>query len=199
MLWSFWIRWTLVIVASAVAGSLLVQGMVSALYNGILHSVAGTVSFNILFWLHNLARGMLGMFLVGLAIGAAQWWTLKTQVNLGRWYVPVTAISWGIVGLFANYNAISFLGGSIIGLAQWFILKRYFRQAGLWILASALAGALASVVNYQILLGLNPYAVTFGAIAPSGALFTGVSIGIYAVVTGFALIWLLQHRRRTSG
>ena len=100
-------------------------------------------------------------------------------------WVLVTTVGW-MLGLA--------LGGEIgvglfVGLAQWVVLRRYFSQAGWWILASA-AGWIAGWVI-----------ITSGLIvSPGGGLFTAIVSGAaFGLTVGVAQWFVLRRWTKFAG
>jgi len=87
------------------------------------------------------------------------------------------------------------------GAFQWLMLRRHLPRAGWWILASAVGGVVEGAVGSTVCaVACQPIAASVrkgqvGAMA-SAALSSGAGWAGYGIVTGFALVWLLQHRNR---
>jgi len=133
---------------------------------------------------------------LGLTLGAAQWVVLRRYLpQPGRW-ITATLIGhllclvlivggnlarlggaevWGnvlLVGLF----------GTAIGTSQWWILRQHYRQAGLWVLATA-AGFLCFM-----------WIIIDPAHSLDEFVIRGAIIGaLAAAVPGAVLVWLVRQ------
>jgi hypothetical protein len=93
--------------------------------------------------------------------------------------------------IFAMLFAVS---GASVGIAQWLVLRRQVAQAGLWVLAStvggAVGGAVALVVSGQI-----QTMKTLGDIyiIPTGCGAMALALAGYGVITGGVLVYLLRQ------
>lgn len=60
---------------------------------------------------------------------------LRTRLDWSIWikWVLATTIGWAVGLIFGGEIGV----GLIIGVAQWLVIRRYFSQAGWWVLASA--------------------------------------------------------------
>jgi hypothetical protein len=87
----------------------------------------------------------------------------------------------GGVDVWANVLLLC-LFGTAIGTSQWWLLRQHYRQAGLWVLASA--------VGFLCFMWLivNP-AHSLSELAVRGAVVGALA----AVVTGAALVWLVRR------
>jgi len=89
---------------------------------------------------------------------------------------------------FVTTAAIGAVAGAVSGCAAWLVLRRHFPRAGVWILAAAVAGAIAALAPIPRIGGtiigipLAPIVARVGT-----ALFT-------ASITGIALAWLVRRR-----
>jgi hypothetical protein len=100
-------------------------------------------------------------------------------------------------------SLIGSLFGLCLGLLQWLVLARRISNGVWWVLVSALSWAIALVVgggiseaiiergreNWYQPLGALEGLVDTGGIKPGILMIT-----IYAAITGFALVWLLQQQ-----
>jgi hypothetical protein len=142
-----------------------------------------------------MTMGILGT-LIGGMIGASQWMYLRWRLREANWWIPATALGWGVgLPLALVLNVLAGLGlsailygvviGTAVGLGQWFLLKRCTTLAGRWIPISVVALpvgiSLAGFVDQQLcwLTALS------GGVA-------GVFVGL---LTGVTLLVLLSHRR----
>jgi hypothetical protein len=146
-------------------------------------------SFDWILWLKWILASTLGWAVgwalageitIGAVIGIMQWIVLRPLVPQAGWWALASAVGWPVgqmlvvttfptkVGVIAG----AFLG-AILGISQWIVLRRWFHQAGWWIVMSTLGWAL----------GLA------GMLGPS---LVGAVVG---ATTGFALELLLRHPR----
>jgi hypothetical protein len=148
-----------------------------------------TPSFDWILWLKWILVSTLGWVIgwalagemtIGVVIGVMQGIILYPLVPQAGWWVLASAVGWAVgqmlvvttfpteVGVIAG----AFLG-VILGISQWIVLRRWFFQAGWWIIMSTLGWAL----------GLA------GMLGPS---LVGAVVG---ATTGFTLELLLRHPR----
>ena len=115
---------------------------------------------------------------IGAVIGIAQWLVLRRLVSRAGWWILASTVGWAVGAavvtlVFPPQPGV--LAGAVLGamtgLAQWFVLRRWVRQAGWWVLISALGWAI-------------------GLIGVLGASLAGAVVG---AVTGIALELLLRH------
>ena len=136
------------------------------------------------------------LILLGLTIGAAQWvvmrrylahpvrWLAATLVghllclivlvggNLARLWVAEIWDDMLLLGLF----------GAAIGISQWWLLRQHYRNAGLWMLATAV-GFLCFV-----------WIVVDPAHSAVELVLRGTITGTLAsIVPGMALVWMVRH------
>lgn len=156
--------------------------------------------------------GTMGLFgtLIGAMIGASQWMYLRWRVRGANWWVPATALGWGVglplallLNLWAGFGLSALLYGIMIGatvgLTQWFLLNRWTNFAGRWILISMvtvpLGIALAGVVDQS--LAANAQAAWEQM--RWGTAFSGGIAGMFVgFLTGITLLVLLSRRREIS-
>ncbi|GAB4531541.1 MAG: hypothetical protein Kow0063_10930 [Anaerolineae bacterium] len=119
----------------------------------------------------------LALFSVGLVTGILQWVVLRQYLPQAGWWVLASAAGWaggwaliGVAPLQPGILAEPLLGAAV-GTLQWLVLRRQLRQAGWWIVISALSWTVA-------LTGLT------------GELLVGAVVG---AVTGIALELLLRY------
>jgi hypothetical protein len=163
--------------------------------------------------------------LYGFIIGWAQWTVLRHRVALSSGWVWVTgmamlgaavlALAALVVGagtadlggerysLFGRVWIGGALGGAVLGLGQWPFLRRIFPAAGLWVVASALGGALVPPAAFALWLWA-PEAMLGGAALGVRQALDGVPVFaaawtaascLYGAVTGGMMVWLLSRRR----
>lgn len=136
--------------------------------------------------------------LLGLLTGLLQYLLLRRYLPRMGWWVAATALGWplGIAAVYLGYTIWpTILGanatwpkellwvsvGTATGLAQWLVLRQRVSRAGWWILASALGWGLVRPIVGEVFVGLLELLI-IGAVP--------------AVVTGFALRWLLTRLPR---
>jgi hypothetical protein len=117
------------------------------------------------------------------------WWMLATTVGGAVGGVAALVVEDAMI--FAMLFAVS---GASVGIAQWLVLRRQVAQAGLWVLAStvggAVGGAVALVVSGQI-----QTMKTLGDIyiIPTGCGAMALALAGYGVITGGVLVYLLRQ------
>lgn len=89
---------------------------------------------------------------LGLVVGACQWWLLTPRLPVAWPWIPLTAggfaaslvaeelaemaaVLWGVLGMVAMVAS-----ATLVGLSQWVYLRRHFAHAGWWIVALAAYG-----------------------------------------------------------
>ena len=133
---------------------------------------------------------------LGLTLGTAQWVVLRGYLpQPGRWItatlighllciiivIGVNLARLGGVDVWANVLVLG-LFGTAIGTSQWWILRQHYRQAGLWVLASA-AGFLCFM-----------WLIVDPAHSPGELVVRGTIIGaLTAAVTGAVLAWAVRQ------
>lgn len=136
---------------------------------------------------------------LGLATGAAQWVVMRRYLPQPARWVPATLVGYALCALIvgsANSAQLAGAGpwddalmvgliGAVIGLSQWWILRQNYRQAWLWVVATA-AGFLGLFWLTQ-----NPSHTWSALIIRSTVVGT-----LAAVVPGIALVWLVRRPLR---
>jgi hypothetical protein len=89
----------------------------------------------------------------------------------------VTTLGWVLGGVLLAGPALVSVG-LVIGILQWVVLRQHLRQAGWWILASAVGWA-------------TGWAVVLALVSPEAGTLTGIVLGS---VTG-TLQWLVLQRQ----
>jgi hypothetical protein len=147
-------------------------------------------SFNWTLWLQWLGATALGwifgaillpelaLVATGLVIGILQWVVLRQYLRRAGWWILASAVGWAGGWWIVFAVAPQEIGvltepllGAAMGTLQWLVLRRTLRQAGWWIVVSALGWTVA-------LTGLT------------GQLVVGAVVG---AVTGIALELLLRY------
>lgn len=139
-----------------------------------------TLTFNWALWLQWLVVTSLGwvlggfllpelaLFSVGLVIGILQWVVLRQYLRQSGWWILSSAVGWAagwaiIISVVPpEVDILSEpLLGTVIGTLQWLVLRRQLRQAGWWIVVSALSWTVALTgLTGQLLVGAVVGAVT---------------------------------------
>ncbi len=154
---------------------------------------------------------VLGVLVLGIALGTPQWLVLRRHLPRMAWWVPATSVGvalglvvavWWRFTLSYDYPtdlgfrvAVAMMGASLglfIGLAQALVLKRHLPRAGWWVLTSVTAWAAlatASLVWVGFLETTGPLA------EPLFYPVWGVIVLVPGAITGAALVWLLRHPR----
>lgn len=119
----------------------------------------------------------------GVGIGFAQWYILKSHLNLSKWWILASALGIGIPfatiilleeggyifpEIFnidgSSIGLIFFLSGIIVGFFQMKMISSKFSKSYLWVLASCLAWGIAlslnSILFFGVIIGLIT-AITF--------------------------------------
>lgn len=119
--------------------------------------------------------GALGLLLSALALGVPLRHALATLTLPDK-------------GMFLVYGAVPvILPLTCLGIAQWFVLQRYVYGAWAWILANVVAG----IVFFSLMVAM----ISGGVVAMPILAFAVVASP--AIVTGFAMLWLLQFNARS--
>jgi len=162
--------------------------MISAVDAGVVQAVNAAASWAIF----------------GAIIGTAQWLVLRRSLR-ADWWVPATALSWGLAGIVTGFTAggsISTIGPAegpipplvavlvvpplvvlLLGLGPWIILRRQFSGAGWWPIvniAGILLGFAVGLVAAKLVPWLTP---TQFPSAQAFALMGAVAGPIYGLVT----------------
>jgi hypothetical protein len=164
---------------------------------GLAAGYAFTLAADILPWLNQDRFSVYAILIsLGLTLGAAQWVVLRRYLpRPGRWItatlvghllclILIAGANLAQLGGVGVWNNVLLVGlfGTAIGTTQWWILRRHYRQAGLWVLASA--------VGFQAFMWLvvNP------AHSPGEFVLQGAIVGaLVAAVPGAVLGWLVRQ------
>jgi hypothetical protein len=220
--WSVWRQW---IMANAI-GELIGLGCAAALGAAVISNVSdtestvgvvvvavvmitggvfegivvGSAQWRVL--RHHLPRVAGRLWVVSTAAGACIAWmigmipsTLMSIQSNAASSSPPPEISDALIYLLAA--AMGLVLGPILAFMQWLVLRRHVGRAGLWIVANAVAWALAMPVMFIGIgaigdHGVSPSTIVFalGAITLAGA--------IVGAVHGLALLQLLNRTIETS-
>jgi len=97
--------------------------------------------------------------ITGAIVGSLQWIVLRSWAPAVRWWIPLTALGFGIVHGFndaltyrpLDLPVIHILDGVVVGTAQWFALRRVLLRAWLWLPAVAIAWVAGSTIAVALL------------------------------------------------
>jgi alpha-tubulin suppressor-like RCC1 family protein len=168
--WKLWLKWMLVSSVGCVVGIVvfLLALFVTALSNDSLILM--------------VASGVIGGTVVGVAVGALQWFVLRQYLYQENQWVLASTIAWAVslvVGWAVSLTSTfwpALVIGTVVGVSQWYVLRRHVPRAGWWIFAN--------LMGWIIAFRLLEYSWVGFAIAPG-------------VVTGVALVWLLRQKYST--
>jgi hypothetical protein len=152
---------------------------------GVGWAVAWWVSFRVPGFLATFTIGALS----GAILGGFQWLVLRLYLQQAVLWIPATTLGW-MVGFWAGSLAPQWLQigegwlglaaglgvGLFTGVLQWLVLRRQASKAGWWVAAS-LAAWISGLFYYRP--GVSLFGFLYGALA--------------GIVTGLALVWLLQR------
>jgi len=187
--WAIWLQWVLLTSLS----KLLVIPVVSKL-------LPPNWETRFSGWVFYVVWGLL-LFAIGAIIAATQWWMLRQYFSGAlRWIVasgagmligafvafPLKLRDWylGPSGFQLDEIAYGIVFGFLVGGAQWFVMRLWVQGAGWWVLSSTIGWALGMTIGE--LLPLN-WSSSYASLV-----YGVVTEGIPVVVTGFALMILIQ-------
>ena len=171
--WGFWLLWSI----ATFAGTFLWF---------VTRAVLNLGFFTMAWLVVDVVTIPLALFFMGLFVCFAQWLTLRRYVpqashwvwlSIGGWIVglPLTMYAIGSVYLPVTNEGGWAISGIIVGTAQWLFLRSRVKNAGWWILVSAISWCLGMILlNTEFLGGW------------AGIIFQ-------SVVTGFFMMLLLRH------
>jgi hypothetical protein len=162
--------------------------------------------------------GLLQWLILKRYVGGVAWWTWTLAITAGvlltypfdfavtstvLFYFAQVVLSAGEFGatasVFAGQFISSLIEGVIAGALQWLVLQRHLRNAAIWILAvlgsQILSGLLATV---PVVMVQSRGAFMSDLAAYSSILSFFVGLPIIASITGFTLLWLVNHTRRSN-
>jgi hypothetical protein len=142
----------------------------------------------------DLSQFVLIPTVVGLVIGASQWWVLRSRVPIGLSWIAASALAMAVPAALSvlpqMLPATGYLWfylivvppafaavGLWLGAVQWFFLRRHVRRAWLWVPASGIAWCAWYLRYLSYRVDLIP---------------VGVAAGL---VTGAAMAFLLRNPR----
>jgi hypothetical protein len=144
--------------------------------------------------------GLLFGIVGGAIVGALQWVVLRPWVPGVRWWIPLTALAFGLIHAFNDsfqyppfdIPAVLLADGVVLGALQWFALRRALPRSWVWLPAVAigwLAGMLFSIALLPQL-GGDPLAELLLGWGSAG-LVTGL-------ITGAVLLLQLGPEKATT-
>ncbi len=129
--------------------------------------------------------------MTGTSIG--QWWILRKFTFWAQFWVPSTligsviaigtCIAFGVYPVKENSIVVSLLLGFSVGTMQWLVLREYVHKSNLWLLFNIFG----ITICYSVCVNLD---------SNLSNIIVFVSLGGFIVITGFLMIWLLQHPNR---
>ncbi|MEQ9356079.1 hypothetical protein [Coleofasciculus chthonoplastes] len=163
-----------------------------------------------LFWIEIGERPDIGIIegiIGGTIIGFAQWLVLRRHLSAAWWWIIVSFLGWGVMGL-SSFGVIGWFAprtmrlfprlvygvvdgatlGLILGMAQWWVLRQYVSKAWGWIFANSLYWSISLAVGWIVGGLLRRFTQMF----LSEVLGLGVTWMLVAGLTGISLIRLLR-------
>lgn len=136
----------------------------------------------------------------GSIAGALQWVVLRSCATGVRWWIPMTALAFGVIHAFndalpyrpLDLPVILMADGVVLGTLQWFALRRALPQSWVWLPAVAIAW-LAGFSVAAALLGNgsgDPLAEVFVSWGSAGL--------VMGLVTGVVLLLQLGREKATT-
>jgi hypothetical protein len=191
-----WLRWTLTGLASFVGG-MTIKTVIE-----ILADIGGFTAT-----LESIPPAMFGALfgaMLGVSAGLAQWLVLRRRIaGVGAW-LPATLITmtlfwllhnaevfgfahtpWGLVGQGFGHGAII---GAMLGAAQYLVLRGRLKDAGRWVLISAVSWSLAGAIMHFL---LDVALALPGNYSPFDVLIAST---LAALFSGFGLQRLLERQ-----
>jgi hypothetical protein len=206
MSWALWLWWVLASVAGAIVGAALAMVAGQALSWDRIWQ-AGLPQF-----IAESLNGGLYHAILGGVVGGAQLLVLRRHLRGMAWWLPATIVGtllggaassplvWPAIGFLseqigpidprAQFTIVIAVGLLTTGVAQWLVLQRRFREAGWWVLASALGGVIGGVFGAVSFLDASQFVdwtVAWAAGWAGGA-----------AVTGVVLVWLVRYAQPIS-
>jgi len=104
----------------------------------------------------------------GPVIGMLQWVVLRQRIRQAGWWILATTLGWAVgwtlvIGVISPEVEVmtGTALGALTGTFQWFVLQRQLRQAGWWIVTSALGWTAGfALLTGPLLVGAVAGAVT---------------------------------------
>jgi hypothetical protein len=164
-----------------------------------------------LFWIEIGERPDIGAvegIIGGALIGFAQWLVLRRHLSSAWWWIIVSFLGWGVMGL-SSFGVIGWFAprtmrlfprlvygvidgatlGLILGMAQWWVLRQYVSKAWGWIFTNSLNWSISLAVGWIVGGLLRRFTQMF----LSEVLGLGVTWMLVAGLTGISLIRLLRE------
>lgn len=200
--WTLWRRWVLTNAACGAIGPAALKTLEDIYLAGsATRATDGLYIVTIVTGLFFVAGSMVQWLVLRQHLRPLGWWPVVTIIGAITGWLLVTAFvtsSYTYRETFRSNLLIFSFMLAVIGVAQWIVLRRHVQSSGWWVLASAIGGALIwpaySVVAATTLAGAATARGVGSAAIVAVALQGGVSAAAYAVVTAFALLWLLRGK-----
>jgi hypothetical protein len=141
-------------------------------------------------WVAATAAGAFVAWVIGMIPSTLM--SLRSEATSSS---PPPEISEAVIYLLAA--AMGLVLGPILALMQWVVLRRHVRRTGLWIVANAVAWALAMPVIFIGAGAIGEQGVSLGTVAIALSIIT-LAGGIVGAVHGLALLQLLNRPREDS-
>lgn len=174
--WKFWLRWTIAYILALIVG--LFVFIESWYITGFIASFI--VGDEAALYVGGVFSGVAG----GAAFGLMHWFIWHSKASGARNWILLNTIAWAIgmplFMLVANMMRAIPAGlvlGFVIGGMQWLMLRRQFNYAIVWVVVSTLIWA----IGWEV--AKVPYVML-------------LSIVIIGVVSGFVMMWLLNHPKQ---
>jgi hypothetical protein len=197
--WGLWERW---ILATTIAEIL---GLAIAAFVGMTISRIGYIqgTFTLVGTLEGIILGFAQWLVVRRYIHHSTRWIIATVIGgLFAWFTGLTisvlmALIYAGVSdatrTLAFFKGLFLLGaalGTILGFCQWLVIKNQIRKSVLWIVANALAWALALFIAY---LGAGMVEESFSLRSALLTAVTGTAMGaVIGGITGTVLVYLIK-------
>ncbi|MDQ0194169.1 hypothetical protein [Paenibacillus wynnii] len=140
--------------------------------------LGGLISYLIVGSVMDVRSSALSGLIVGLVVGAAQWFVLRKAIPLSYWWILNSGVGVAlglylgtvIIGTGIDSSELILRGGITgfcLGMMQWFLLKQHVRFSGVWIIAIPIFWALGWFTTKEVGIDLSKGWAVFGA---SGAI-----------------------------
>lgn len=180
--WTIWPWWVLL---TAIGGGV-----------GFLLGLSAAEAMSRVFGRPIFEAVLYGIF--GASIAVLQWFVLRVHVTQASRWVPVSTLSWILVGALADVVEIKgglavvwpALIGATVGTFQWLALQKHIPLAGFWIVASAIGW----VAGWYAGSAMDEVVTMFVSSERLGlAILFAVLAAVVGAFTGLALVWLLRR------
>jgi hypothetical protein len=192
--WTLWFLWVAASIVGFALSASAVRGGGAMISENTPPVIAGTVL-------------ILGLLLLPALPAFLHWLILRRLFACTGWWIPASVVGWllayiplnmGIAGadtgqgfLFISeryvFGVACAVAGALAGTLQWLVLRRCVSYAGWWVLASSvswLGAALVFGYLMKVAKGIEDAHLFLLGAAASGT--------VSGVITGLALVWLLQ-------